>query len=432
MVTFFKELMMAKKAEQGKDNTRGTFTEMADDMENTSWFGKLAKMLDQIVGDVRWGRKSLAALTIGCASLCMLGVPGAMNALQPYIQANAFTALLTTPFGAGVIGGAAGMAIWGVKGIGGTINAGVKSIRKNKDAKLTAKQKAKRLKKSAGKLPRKDPSKPNIDSDKFILRNGILMAVAEDAQGKNVGIRLLSGVTAISKDAFKWDDMDKPLTLVIPESVLALNLEGMPHNTRLVFNSPMSKYELLDELKYDPALRKHVLGESKFDIQGGTYQRHLYECELLEEENARPATRWPESVKEDLAILRQLPEDKQRAILDGAYESMVKGGFTIGEFRNIVRCSTIPIQEFKGAVTDHCCKTVVDSCKRQWYVNETVRLSRGNPAITEMDALLKEIRRMAPQAKKDEYQNDRTVADQRQRIPVRRPSGRSVLSPFSR
>ena len=42
----------------------------------------------------------------------------------------------------------------------------------------------------------------------------------------------------------------------------------MPHNTRLIFNSPMSKYELLDDLKYDPALRKHVLGDSKFDIQG--------------------------------------------------------------------------------------------------------------------------------------------------------------------
>ena len=80
----------------------------------------------------------------------------------------------------------------------------------------------------------------------------------------------------------------------------------MPHNTRLIFNSPMSKYELLDDLKYDPALRKHVLGDSKFDIQGGTYQRHLYECELLEEENPRPVTRWPESVKEDLATLFSL------------------------------------------------------------------------------------------------------------------------------
>ena len=316
------------------------------------------------------------------------------------------------------------MAVWGAKGIVGTINAGVKTFRKNKEANLTAKQKAKRLKKSVGKLPRKDPSKPNIDSDKFILRNGVLMAVAEDAQGKNIGIRLMSGVTAISRDAFKWDDMDKPLTMVIPESVLALNLEGMPHNTRLIFTSPMSKYELLDDLKYDPALRKHVLGESRFDIQGGTYQRHLYECELLEEETPRPVTRWPESVKEDLAILRKLPEDKQRAILDGAYESMVKGGFAIGDFRNIVRQSTIPIQEFKGAVTDHCSETVIDACKRQWYDNETVRLAKGNPAVTEMDALLKEIRRMAPPTRQEEPKNDIAPTEQRQRIPVRRIASR--------
>ena len=420
---------MGKKVEQQKENV---FTDMAEEMEKASGLGKFAKMLDQVVGDVRWGRKSLAALTIGFASLSALGVPGAMNALLPYIQANAFTALLTTPFGAGVIGGAFGMAIWGAKGIGGTINAGVKTFRKNKEANMTVKQKAKRLKKSVGKLPRKDPTKPNIDSDKFILRNGVLMAVAEDAQGKNIGIRLMPGVTAISRDAFKWDDMDKPLTMVIPESVLALNLEGMPHNTRLIFNSPMSKYELLDDLKYDPALRKHVLGESKFDIQGGTYQRHLYECELLEEETPRPVTRWPESVKEDLAILRRLPEDKQRAILDEAYESMVKGGFAIGDFRNIVRQSTIPIQEFKGAVTDHCSRTVVDACKRQWYVNETLRLAKGNPAVTEMDALLKEIRRMAPPTRQEEPKNDIAPTEQRQRIPVRRIASRPSSGPMER
>ena len=111
---------------------------------------------------------------------------------------------------------------------------------------------------------------------------------------------------------------------------------------------------------------------------------------------------------------------------------MVKGGFAIADFRNIVRQSTIPIQEFKGAVTDHCSKTVIDACKRQWYDNETVRLAKGNPAVTEMDALLKEIRRMAPPTRQEEPKNDITPTEQRQRIPVRRIASRPSSGPMER
>lgn len=212
----------------------------------------------------------------------------------------------------------------------------------------------------------------------------------------------MPGITAIDKDAFRWDNPETPLTIWIPESVLAFHPETMPLNTCLVFSSPMSKLTLPDSMQYDPVLGKHVLEGRRFDIPGGTYQSHLYQCSILEEDPPRPPLRLTPTAREDLELLGKLSEDKQRTVLNGAYESMIRGNLSISDFRNIVKFSTIPIQEFKGPVEKHCSGNVIETGKRQWYVNETIRRGKGNPSIMEMNSFLQELRRVSAMVREKE------------------------------
>lgn len=384
-----KKAKVKNKAPEGLEEKGRSYDKMG-------FYERVFAILTDVVKDVKWGPTSLALLTVG-GVFAGLGIPALLTAVQPYLDLtpNIYLDAMKTQLGGGLFGGAVGVTAWGLRGFVGTAVAVTKSIRKHFPKGTSVKAKTKHLKKSVDKLPAKDMRKFNQENEKVIIRNNVLYAVSNEALVDKVCIKVPLGVTEIAEGAFKTLEMDRPMHLIIPESIETLHLDDIPENTHFVIRDPITRGRLLDDINYDPGRQQYLYDKKPFNIEGATFEKHLFECSVLEEASPQMMTRWLESDKEDLLLLRTLSEDKQRAILQGAYESMVQGGMTIRDFRNLMKWSTIPIQEYKGPVKNHCGKDFLTTARNEFYGNEQTRYERGNPAVEDMQGLLEEIRRIA-------------------------------------
>ena len=386
---------MGKSGKKVARQSQADLVDMADRLEGKGTAGTIVTILNDVFHDVKWGTKSLIGLAVGGGFLGWFGGPQFFSALNA--GSNIYLAALSTPLGGALALGAAGITLWGMRGIAGSVVAASRSIRRHLPGSRSTKALARRMKKDVGRLPSKEPSRINIENEKMIIRNDVLYAVSAEAIVDKVCIRIPEGVQKIAHGAFRNFEFDRPIHLILPRSLETLDLDEVPAGTRLVIRDPSDRGRLTDGLKYDMGTGRYKYGEKTYDGEGKTFESHLFECAVLEEKNPLPPIRYLSSMKEDLDLLGLMPEDKQRDIVQEAYESMVRGGITVRDFLYFMKRSTIPSQEYKGPVQDRCNSLYLKTAREAFYRNEKIRFEGGNPAVEELQTLLAEVRRVSGQ-----------------------------------
>ena len=408
---------MGKSGKKISRQTQADLVDMADRLEGKGTAGTIVTILNDVVHDVKWGSKSLVALSVGGGVLGWFGGPAFFSTLNT--GSNIYLALLSTELGGALALAGAGIFLWGLKGFAGSIVAARKSIRKHLPRSKSTKALARHMKKDVGRLPLKEPSRINIENEKMIIRNDVLYAVSAEAIVDKVCIRIPSGVQSIAPGAFRNFDFDRPIHLILPSSLETLDLDEVPAGTRLVIRDPSDRGRLTAGLRYDIGTGRYRYGDKMFDVEGKTFESHLFECAVLEEKNPLPPIRYISSMKEDLDLLGLMPEDKQRDIVQDAYESMVRGGITVRDFLYFMKRSTIPSQEYKGPVQDRCNSLYLKTAREAFYRNEKTRFEGGNPAVEELQTLLAEVRRVSGQ--EQARLKSRRIQPESTKPPLRKP-----------
>ena len=416
------DVMMAIGGKHGKIGEKGGTSvtvgprRYADKLEGKGTAGTIVTILNDVVHDVKWGTKSLIGLAVGGGFLGWFGGPQFFSALNA--GSNIYLAALSTPLGGALALGAAGITLWGMRGIAGSVVAASRSIRRHLPGSRSTKALARRMKKDVGRLPSKEPSRINIENEKMIIRNDVLYAVSAEAIVDKVCIRIPEGVQKIAHGAFRNLEVDRPIHLILPRSMETIDLDDIPAGTRLVIRDPSDRGRLTEGLKYDMGTGKYKYGEKTYDVEGKTFESHLFECAVLEEKNPLPPIRYLSSMKEDLDLLGLMPEDKQRDIVQ-EYESMVRGGITVRDFLYFMKRSTIPSQEYKGPVQDRCNSLYLKTAREAFYRNEKIRFEGGNPAVEELQTLLAEVRRVSGQ--EQARLKSRRIQPESTKPPLRKP-----------